>query len=324
MAHHFVASKFLYQIGWSGVDLFFVLSGFLISGLLFDEYKQLGHIHIGRFWIRRGFKIYPSFYLLTSISVLALAAIHRLTTGKLLSALFFVQSYFPHIWGHTWSLAVEEHFYFTLPLLLIVLTRVRRSNPFGPIPWVFGIVAALCLLLRLRAYEHGLPALAIHTETHLRIDGLFFGVLLSYVFRFHESQFRSAVRHPVWLLGLACLIPMCVLPMDSEFIDTGGLTLIYLGYGLILAWSVVRPEVRSPLLRVVGWIGRYSYSIYLWHIPLRACIYRGQTGWGFFMFGGALSIVFGVAMAELIEIPALKVRDRLFPGFAKPKWSRNP
>jgi len=108
------------------VDLFFVLSGFLISGLLFSDLTSNGSIALRRFYLRRGLKIYPAFYFFLAGTSLLWPV--TLPHKFLLSEVFFLQSYLPHIWQHTWSLAVEEHFYFVLPLLLLVLHRGKRLH----------------------------------------------------------------------------------------------------------------------------------------------------------------------------------------------------
>ncbi|HYJ63150.1 MAG TPA: acyltransferase, partial [Parafilimonas sp.] len=123
--HHLISNK-LYQIGWIGVDLFFVLSGFLVSGLLFREYKKSHRINVRLFLIRRGFKIYPLFY----VFILLTAFMERFVYGHLnmrdfFSEAFFVQNYFGNIWWHTWSLAIEEHFYFGLAFFILFLAHKK-------------------------------------------------------------------------------------------------------------------------------------------------------------------------------------------------------
>lgn len=99
------------QMGWVGVDLFFVLSGFLVSGLLMREHASYGRINALRFVVRRGFKIYPLFWcLITATALVRPVRDEPLPAGQLLAELFFVQNYFDGLWNHTWSLAVEEHF----------------------------------------------------------------------------------------------------------------------------------------------------------------------------------------------------------------------
>ena len=108
---------FLIRYGWMGVDLFFVLSGFLVSGLLYKEIKNYNTLSYRNFFLRRGLKIYPAFYFLIAITLFLYN--FDITTGALISELLFVQNYFSSLWAHTWSLAVEEHFYLTLPLIVI-------------------------------------------------------------------------------------------------------------------------------------------------------------------------------------------------------------
>jgi peptidoglycan/LPS O-acetylase OafA/YrhL len=105
-------ARSIIHAGWMGVDLFFVLSGFLVSGLLFREFRQYGRVRLGRFLIRRGFKIYPGFYVLlgATLLVFALTKIRAVKAGQIWCEALFLTNYGPNIWGHTWSLAVEEHF----------------------------------------------------------------------------------------------------------------------------------------------------------------------------------------------------------------------
>ncbi len=120
-----------YRGGWAGVDLFFVLSGFLVSGLLFNEYRKRGDINIKKFLLRRGFKIYPAFWLLIFITLAVTVfngeAVYR---GGFLSELLFIQNYHPGIWQHNWSLAVEEHFYIFLTFLFFKNSFSARPRKF--------------------------------------------------------------------------------------------------------------------------------------------------------------------------------------------------
>src|SRR5215212_8965764 len=117
-------------IGWSGVDLFFVVSGFLVSGLIFAEYRQRQRVDIRRFVIRRGFKIWPPY--LAYVGVLALWLAWQLRAGGLSAVwaelwpnVFHVQNYFHTPRLHTWSLAVEEHFYLTAALVFFLVLGRR-------------------------------------------------------------------------------------------------------------------------------------------------------------------------------------------------------
>ncbi|MEI6876293.1 MAG: acyltransferase, partial [Spirochaetota bacterium] len=129
---------FFHRLGRTGVELFFILSGFLIGGLLFRETSGTGRIDIWRFWIRRGFKIWPSYWLLLLVLALTRTTgyIDTRSIGTALQSaamhLFFLQNYLPdNPNGPTWSLAVEEHFYLFLPLLLgavLAFARWRKTD----------------------------------------------------------------------------------------------------------------------------------------------------------------------------------------------------
>jgi len=310
---HMNAFPFWKQIGWSGVDLFFVLSGFLISGLLFAEYRATGNIDVRRFILRRGLKIWPSFYVFLFVIGTMLCFARTMWWKSFLWTSAFLLNYvtspIPST-PHLWSLAVEEHFYVFLPLLLIFLLRWRGS--FNLIPRIFAVVGAVCLLLRL------LTPLPVHdsfTATHLRIDSLFAGVFLGYLFHLESKRFfRLARWKPLPLVGFALLLPLLFFSHQSFVMQTLGLTSIYAGYGCLLAWVVMKET--NPTLKGIAYIGRHSYSIYLWHLPI-ALMCVGKTPMSFFA-AICLSVVFGIVAAKMIEIPVIKIRDRLLPPVTSP------
>ena len=325
------------RIGWTGVDLFFVLSGFLISGLLFTDFRKAGRIHMGRFLIRRGFKIYPPFYALIAATALVYSIDRgHLREGRLLSELFFLQSYLPSMWWHTWSLAVEEHFYVLLPILLILLARLSRNreDPFRALPWMLLAVATAGLALRLWVCRAGpRPIEIIYYPSHMNVDSLLSGVVLSYFCYFRPAVFTSLMSIPRWVLLLVglCLITPCLF-LDlatSVFIQTVGHPMLFLGYGalliLALRWGSNTLPARGPAGNSLAFIGRHSYSIYLWHVPVSwGIVLLSQRRWlpangvvQFLIYAGG-SLVLGILMARLIEVPALMMRDRLFPSASGP------
>ena len=317
--------------GWAGVDLFFVLSGFLISGLLFNEQIKHGRISYGRFFIRRGFKIYPAFYIMILTGVL----FFPFKWPALLCELFFVQNYgFAHgnaLWNHTWSLAVEEHFYLALPPLLILLAHLKKgaANPFRAIPAMTIGVSVLLLLLRIVTW-HATPfAFGTHLfPTHLRIDGLFFGVLLSYFYHFHFDALAAWVRAHRGLLtvgGIACSLPPFFFPEQNVWLYTGGLTVLYIGFGMLLLVALLcsrdQVESKNPWIRFWAYVGSHSYSIYLWHMPVlfwgmaRLMPQEWRTNfWVDFLVAMSLSVAWGIIASVAIEFPMLRLRDRLFPS----------
>jgi peptidoglycan/LPS O-acetylase OafA/YrhL len=323
-----------HQAGWIGVDLFFVISGFLISGLLFNDYKAHGAIGLKNFYIRRGLKIYPAFYLLLGFTLIVIWVGH-LPFGRrqILAEALFLQNYVGGFWPHTWSLAVEEHFYIALPLLLTWMIRRGKGerNPFRALPAVFCTVALAALLMRAitreTTYNHYI------FPSHLRIDALLFGVTLSYLFHFRKDVF-GRVSNWRWLplaSGLA-ILPSVLYPQERYFIHTVGFTLLYLGFGGLLLTVLRRPwtprgRLASLAMAQLAAMGSFSYSIYLWHAVIAdwgrkamrslAAFDPRVLAWydaaNFYIYV-AVSIAVGILMAKLVEMPTLAWRDRLFPS----------
>jgi peptidoglycan/LPS O-acetylase OafA/YrhL len=331
------------RVGWVGVDLFFVLSGFLISGLLYSEYKDRGKISLRRFFIRRGMKIYPAFYamlLATYVGQLLFWHFPPQPFSSYLREILFVQNYRYAIWGHTWSLAVEEHFYIALALLLLLLARYskNRRDPFRKVPQIFVFVAVTCLTLRILTIALTPPSRFLTWQvmnlTHTRIDALFFGVLLGYFYHFRPellTDFCGPIFNQVALgiVSVALLSSCYFFTRDDHFQLSLGLTLLYLGFGgLLILCLEVRDVLKGRVARIAekigtacAFIGTYSYSIYLWHTPfqvnfpvfLRKFAHLEMSGLrsiGFYVWG---SCILGIAMAKLIEFPVLRIRDRYYP-----------
>jgi peptidoglycan/LPS O-acetylase OafA/YrhL len=336
------------KVGWVGVDLFFVLSGFLISGLLYSEYKKRGDISFRRFFIRRGLKIYPAFYVLllaTYVGQLLFWHAPPQSLSSYLHEIFFIQNYRYGVWGHTWSLAVEEHFYIALAALLLVLARYSsdRKDPFNRIPQIFVGVAVTCLMLRiltlvLMAQAKDLTP-HVMNPTHTRIDALFFGVLLGYLYHFRPETISRICRPRVNRIAIgalsAILLSCCYFfSRDDHFLLSFGLTFLYLGFGGLLVLSLmvrdVLPRKVARFTEKIGtgcaYVGTHSYSIYLWHTPilvyfpllLRKVAHIQPTGVPVKGIYIVACCVLGIAMANLIELPVLRLRDRFFPRLQQP------
>jgi peptidoglycan/LPS O-acetylase OafA/YrhL len=332
-------SDVIIRVGWIGVDLFFVLSGFLVSGLLFKEYINTKKIDWKRFLLRRYLKIYPPFYLFIAVTVgVYLYQSQDVLIKSLLSELFFIQNYVYestgyNFWALSWTVAVENQFYILLSVALFILIKLSRisKNPFSRIPQFFIYIASLILGLRLlnsllfpsfRPETHLFP-------THLRIDSLYFGIFLSYYFFFKNKsiqRFTTIFFSPLLFLSTFLILPAFFIDIYTPWMHTFGLTSLYLGFGCILILAVFHnfPQNRflTPILEAASYIGIHSYSIYLWHMPMKvwglffiARLWHDKLPYGIEFFSYVVgSIILGIFMSILVEVPILYFRDRLLPS----------
>jgi peptidoglycan/LPS O-acetylase OafA/YrhL len=299
-----------------------------------------------RFLIRRGLKIYPAFYTFIALSLtISLCCglytrpelarfgdvFPRPSPGRLLGEVLFLQNYTSYLWGHTWSLAIEEHFYIGLACIVAMSVRWRKdpTRVFSFVPQLVLTVGIALLVARvILGYGLHRPWWQILPLTHLRIDSLLFGVLLSYYYHLQHAQTVALVRRfRRWLAAVAAamVLPALVLSLDSLFMHTFGFTLLYLAFGcmimLLRVWDTPRRDSLMHHTRVASYLGRHSYSIYLWHMPMSiwsVAVVNGLTGGPNFVFELVLymggTIVVGTGMSLLVEQPVLRMRDRFFPS----------
>jgi peptidoglycan/LPS O-acetylase OafA/YrhL len=325
---------FLRTMGWMGVDLFFVLSGFLVAGLLFKEYKKFGSIRPAHFLIRRGFKIYPIYYLALPLYIVAFLFIGGQTNPLgWLSDAFFVQNYtygWGYLFGASWSLAVEEHFYFGLAVVFWLVTRKPRGSAkksrIGVETAILSIMI-LCLALRIVSNIFFPDQTSRNfTMTQFRIDSLLAGVLVAYMYYFKNERLRNIFSKtgkfalPAAFLLLA-FTPF-VEPIGSFFVMTIGFTMVYTAFALILVYFLMDETINKkldrifsrPVVNAVSRIGVYSYSIYVFHMLVSLAI--GSLGLDLLTTGliaFPLSIALGILVSVVIENYFLRLRDRKFP-----------
>ena len=318
----------LAEAGWAGVDLFFVLSGFLVSGLLFREHQRYGDVHAGRFLIRRGFKIYPPFYALVIAGLVLTTQIDvHPTLGSLLREVTFTQNYGTGLYGHTWSLAVEEHFYLLLVIAALVARRyftiTRRFVAVG-----IGAVLAACLLGRVLTTATLDPNedwwKPVWAPTHLRIDSLLIGVGLAYLLHYHRDAVVARYhRYRYGLLAAAVMVLSLLVRVhqQSRWMGTVGVTMIGFAFGIVLLAVLLSGLEHGPfgrVVRVLAFVGPYSYSVYLWHMAVQHVVINnllpGRNPKLVLIAELVLSFALGIITAKLIEMPMLRLRDRLFPS----------
>lgn len=315
------------QGGYIGVDIFFVLSGFLVSGLIFREYSKTGTVNIPRFLARRAFKLYPSLWLLILASLYLISA--PIEWYQWVGELFFLQNYLGYVWFHTWSLAVEEHFY----LLLSALTVYWQSRALPPtplfryIPQCFVLITIVCLVLRVVtvfSYDFSLQRHVF--PTHLRLDGLMLGTFLGYQWHFkglaHQLWWRR-YRYGLLGVGFFCLLPAFLLPQSTAWLNIIGYNFFSVGSAALLLGFLAFNLERAPFTRFIGRLGSYSYSIYLWHLPIEIITrtvmeprgWLAGNGWYWYLAIYVIgSILWGIALYILVELPFMRLRDYWFPS----------
>jgi len=308
------------SFGWAGVDLFFVLSGFLLGRLVLTERIRTGRFDGRRFTARRLLKLWPVLYLFLAVQVLAGP---EPWTSFLWQNALHVQNYAGTSLTHLWSLAVEEHFYLALAVFFPLFARRRGSPRLLAAILVAVLVAALAL--RIWGATHGVSDVRLQWRSHFRVDSLAAGVLLA-LLSIHWPERFDRLRRRRWLLlgtlaaGTAHLL---VVGKQGPIGTTVGFTVAYVTAGALLlllyraAWVPRARWVTAP----VAFLGRYSYGIYIWHVFAGAVALdllpgpAPSTGTAIAQtVKYVAAIVVGVVATVAVEKPVLRLRDRLFPA----------
>jgi peptidoglycan/LPS O-acetylase OafA/YrhL len=212
--------------------------------------------------------------------------------------------------------------------------RADERNPFYYLPHSFFFVAILALALRAITAVYLVPweSKSHSFPSHLHMDSLMFGVMLAYFNHFHGERLKAFVQknYKMLTLGVTCFaILLFTFRIETSFFfQVFGFTILYLMFGclLLLSLYVWTGKFQSNLLsRGLAYVGFYSYSIYLWHVPLLLWVFskvlQPNPGPARYLLGLAAyvlaSLSLGIIMAKLIEQPALRLRDKLFPPKTK-------
>jgi len=323
------------QVTWSrggflGVDVFFVLSGYLITSLLLAEWRRWGSIDLAGFYLRRARRLLPALVLVV-MAVAAWAAFaakpDRLGTIRAdgLSTLLYVanwrfvvaqQSYFdqygdPSPFRHMWSLAIEEQYYLLFPLLLIGLLRLARGRRWL-LPVALGVLTLASVAAMALLHDPSTDPSRVYYGTDTRMHELLIGSVLAVVLLSGGSWRERAERLAPYLavVGLAGVLASCQAFTDqSEVLYLGGFAGVCVVSAALIAGVELAPA--SPVARLLGllpvaWVGAISYGLYLWHWPIYIALTPDRTG----LAGTQLLLVrigatFAVATASyyLVERP---------------------
>ena len=324
MAHHGYVPGF--RGGSIGVDIFFVLSGFLITSLLLEEWGSTGGISFGKFYMRRALRLLPALLLLLLfVEAYALGMLKgpRLWEMQraILAVLFYVSNWFsiarPNGLGplaHAWSLSIEEQFYLLWPPLLFLLLRSRLRMSL--ITAVILLLAGVAAVHRAFVWTGPESVWRIYNGLDTRIDELLAGCGLAAALAVRSinlNPLRTFVRY-IYLPSLAFILYLVVRPLPWHIMCTLGWPVIEVCLVIILyrlmGWEET-PLHRLLEFQPLVWIGRLSYGLYLWHFP----IFEKVGGWralGVLRAPVAFALTFSVATLSFyfVETPFLRLKSR--------------
>jgi peptidoglycan/LPS O-acetylase OafA/YrhL len=309
--------------GAFGVDLFFVLSGFLIGGLLFQDVLRTGKVDIGRFYIRRALKILPPLYTVLLFHLLS----HRHPASSFLwQNLLMVPNYFGTSIAQTWTLGVEEHFYLGLAALMVVFTALKAR--LRTMIAVLALIALAAAAGRCAAVAFGQIDIAV-MHTQFRIDTLIAGVILAALYWLDRPRFEALQKKRRLLVTVAVvsMTGMAVCFLNTPVMRTLGFELLALGWScvLLLTFKPGEQPRHGLFFRLMARVGVYSYGIYLWHSLMQAPaemlmarfaalgVDPNVTVVAVTLLQLAVALGTGVAATHLVEWPVLKFREIFFP-----------
>ena len=339
LLRHRHISNYTTNMGWIGVDLFFVLSGFLISKLIIVEYLNFKSFNPKRFLIRRGFKIYPLYFLCYLVYLIPIIYSRSFQPFQFISDLFFIQNYtrgWGFAFGASWSLAVEEHFYFSVAFFSYFGVKYLKQKNVLSFKLLRNLIISLltfCLILRFSSnLLFPFQNVRNSTMTHLRIDSLLAGVLISMFYHFRFEKLTIVFSKYKYLLLILFLIGISwtpfIDPINSFFIKTIGFTLLYLSFSILLFVFIMKENIvvllnkilTHHLVNFVSKIGSSSYAIYIIHTLINDTVLKIYFDFNFsynryiiFFITSGLSITFGIIITSTVEKYFLNLRDLYFP-----------
>ena len=313
------------QWGYLGVDVFFTLSGFLITTVLLEEWSERGTVDFKKFYARRALRLLPALSMLLIASLLPVNPISMVERIKAaLVALFYmsnwVRAFAPDFkmkaLGHTWSLSMEEQFYLLWPILLMTMLRFEAVRK-RIIP-ILSIAAIGCMSYRAMLWTAGRTPERLYNGLDTRADALLTGCVLSLILGFGIPGVLSSPRPIFKVIALILAAPLLVMVFRSQWNDPfmfmAGYSTVSIASAAVIFWVLhSSSELLSAILgfRPLVWTGRISYGLYLWHYPLFEFV-RGLRLPDpidvLCMFGG----VFALAALSFygVERPFLRLKQR--------------
>jgi peptidoglycan/LPS O-acetylase OafA/YrhL len=313
--------------GFLGVDLFFVLSGFLITTLLYVEWEETGAIRLGAFYGRRALRLFPA---LAACLLVGLLAAHLVGDADLeersqlgaLSAAFYVANWARvargddalGVFAHTWSLSIEEQFYLLWPVVLWMLLRSGRTS--RQIASILMLALTLSIGWRIMLWYDGTGFVRLYNGSDTHADPLLLGCLLAIWRRNHSA---SPTTLMVTIAVAALSVAVVLARADAPYMPLGVLTLVALACAVLIA-AVDQLGSAGRLVWLLSLpplvvIGRLSYSLYLWHWPVEYLMRKTVLTPEWRLLADiALSFLLAFLSYTYVERPFLRLKRHLEPA----------
>lgn len=323
----------LFKSGFLGVTVFFVLSGYLITGILISEVEEEGTIDLKNFWLRRIRRLVPAVMSMAVVIIFVSAVVNRIIFTKgckdfLASVLGFNNwwqifnkvSYFeaagvPSPFTHCWSLAIETQFYLIYPLILLGIYKLVKSREEGRakrgllFAGVTLLLALISVILMIVLFDPQQDASRVYYGTDTRAFSLLFGALLAILWEYQmvPRRLSASVNMVLGSVSFAVLLVMTIaINGSSNFWYRGGqfvgtILTVLMVYAVSGRKTWLSRFLSNPVLK---WIGDRSYSIYLWHYPIILLISKGiKAPWWITLIEIVLSVVLAELSYRFIETP---------------------
>ena len=323
----------LFKSGFLGVTVFFVLSGYLITGILISEVEEEGTIDLKNFWLRRIRRLVPAVMSMAVVVIFVSTVVNRVIFTKgckdfLASVLGFNNwwqifnkvSYFeaagvPSPFTHCWSLAIETQFYLIYPLILLGIYKLAKSRGEGRakrgllFAGVTLLLALISVILMIVLFDPQQDASRVYYGTDTRAFSLLFGALLAILwdYRMVPRRLSASVNMVLGSVSFAVLLVMTIaINGSSNFWYRGGqffgtILTVLMVYAVSGRKTWLSRFLSNPVLK---WIGDRSYSIYLWHYPIILLISKGiKASWWITLIEIVLSVVLAELSYRFIETP---------------------
>jgi len=323
--------------GFLGVEIFFVISGYLITALLLEEFNLNRGINLRQFWVRRARRLLPALFLYIGGSVAfaySMAEDVVPTKGEVLSTLGYIYNWFgifqeisytdvferKNFFHHLWSLAVEEQFYLLWPVLLLCLQKhINRKVTISLL--ILGITSSAFLMWTM--YQPFEDPLRVYYGTDTRASGLLIGALLAYIWRpwsVEKSKLFPKGKDASFLVGIAAIgilvwanMHYTLLMPDADQLFRGGFLITSTVTAIVIACVVIPNSYLNSILGLAPfvWIGKRSYGLYLWHWPVfqltRERVDVDINGWELFAVRMFVTLVLVEISYQCVERP---IRER--------------